>query len=72
MIDSLRNTIKSLSVWNIQAVSPNTMLASGVLLQHNLQTNAPLFDYYLNAIHKWDEVLDSVQTLPSFTAAPGP
>lgn len=72
MIDSLRNTIMSLSVWNIWAVSPKPMLDSRMLLQHNLQTNVLSFDYCLNAIPKWDEFLDSVQTLPSFTAPSGP
>lgn len=72
MIDSLRNTIMSLSVWNIWAVSPKTMLDSRVLLEHNLQTNVLSFDYCLKAIPKWDEFLDTVQTLPSFAAPSGP
>lgn len=48
------------------------MLDSSMLLQHNLQTNVLSFDYCLNAIPKWDAFLDSVQTLPSFTAPSGP
>lgn len=65
--EALRNTFKTLSVWVIWADSPNTMLASGMHLQHNLSNKCAAILLHFKCYTPVKSDLGLEPALPSFS-----